>query len=212
MKVLIVGSTGMVGSRVLKECLANKDIDKIYVLNRRDSEVKDKKVIEIVNPDFLKFNLKKLPKIDVCFYCVGVYQGSVPKDKFIEVTYEYIQAFVKSLKQKNINFCLLSAQWANPKSKFLFAKWKGKAEKIVESVNFRQIHFFRPGYIHPTDQPEKKSLFFYKLIYYLFPLINFIFPGHCIELKQLAKSIVYIGVNGSDKKIFENKDIKNLKF
>lgn len=205
-----MGSTGMVGSRVLEECISNKKIDNIYVLNRRISEIKNRKIVEIINPDFLNFNLKRLPKIDICFYCVGVYQGSVQKEKFIEVTYDYIKAFVKSLKQKDIAFCLLSAQGAKPTSPVLFAKWKGLAEIVVKSASFRDTYFFRPGYIHPTNRPEKKTLLFYKLLYYSFPLVNFLFPGHCVELDKLSKVIVNVGVNKSNKKIFENKDIRNF--
>ncbi len=209
MNVLIVGSTGMVGSKVLEQCLYNKKINMVYVLNRRDSGVRHKKITEIVNTNFLDFSNIRLPKIDIVFYCVGVYQGSVSKDIFIEVTYKYIQSFVKSFKQRKIRFCLLSAQGVNPNSLVLFAKWKGKAENIVSNGKFKETYFFRPGYIHPTNQPEKKSLFFYKLLYSIFPLVNLLFSGHCVELKQLAKTIVNVGVNGSDKNILENKDIRN---
>ncbi|MGV8142306.1 MAG: hypothetical protein ACP5NS_01575 [Candidatus Pacearchaeota archaeon] len=211
MNVLIVGSTGMVGSKVLAECITNKKINKIYLMNRRKSDIPHKKITEIINPDFLNFDSIKLPKVDVCFYTIGVYQGLVPKDTFIEVTYKYIQSFVKALKKRNITFCLLSAQGANQKSLVLFAKWKGEAEKVVRDAKFKKTYLFRPGYIHPTNQPEKKTLLFYKLLYSFYPVINFLFPGHCVELNKLAKTMVYVGIKGSDKFIFENKDIRNLK-
>ena len=46
MTVLITGSTGMVGKSVLHECIKDKRIEKIYLLNRIPTDLKSSKISE----------------------------------------------------------------------------------------------------------------------------------------------------------------------
>ena len=56
MNVLITGSTGMVGKSVLIECIKDKRVKKIFLLNRVSSKIESSKVSESLLVDFL--NLK----------------------------------------------------------------------------------------------------------------------------------------------------------
>ena len=145
--------------------------------------------------------------IDICFYCIGVYQNAVPKDVFIKITYDYLRKTVKAVASKSLTFCLFSTQGANPKSRILFAEWKGKAENALKSSAFKKIYIFRPGYISP--RARRKSPTLYEPIFeLLFPILNFVVPNYCITAENLAKAMVKTAVNGSKKTIFENKDIR----
>jgi uncharacterized protein YbjT (DUF2867 family) len=198
MKVLIVGSSGMVGSKILEECLNSKKIKKIYIYNRK-KENNNKNVFDISGQ-------KNLPKLDLVFYCVGVYQNSVSQDEFIAVTYEYLKKFISKLSGDEI-FSLLSAQGANLNSKILFAKWKGEAEKLI-LAKFKNYYFFRPAYIHPTKKAEKKRLLFYRFLYQFYPIIKRVFPSYVIELDTLGEKMVKISLsNKSKQKIYENIEL-----
>ena len=54
MTVLITGSTGMVGKSVLYECIKDKRVEKIYLLNRIPTDLKSSKISEFILDDFLK--------------------------------------------------------------------------------------------------------------------------------------------------------------
>ena len=74
MDVLITGSTGMVGKSVLHECIKDDRINKIYLINRSGSGIKNPKISELVIKDFLLVkNLKsKIKGCDACFHCMGI--------------------------------------------------------------------------------------------------------------------------------------------
>ena len=67
MDILITGSTGMVGRSVLNECIKDKRVDKIYLINRVPINIKSPKIIEFIVDDFLKVgDLKKKIKNYAC--------------------------------------------------------------------------------------------------------------------------------------------------
>ena len=52
MKVIITGSTGMVGKGVLFECLESQQIDSVLVINRESVNIQHPKLKEIIHRDF----------------------------------------------------------------------------------------------------------------------------------------------------------------
>ena len=54
MDVLITGSTGMVGKSVLQECINDKRVKNIYLINRLPVNLKSPKISEFIITDFLK--------------------------------------------------------------------------------------------------------------------------------------------------------------
>ena len=47
MDILITGSTGMVGRSVLNECIKDKRVDKIYLINRVPIKIKSPKISRV---------------------------------------------------------------------------------------------------------------------------------------------------------------------
>src|SRR5690349_5951262 len=73
-KVIITGSTGMVGEGVLLECLQNEKVSEVMMVNRRHYELSHPKLKELLVPDFLKVEDfgEQLRNYDACFYCAGI--------------------------------------------------------------------------------------------------------------------------------------------
>ena len=55
-KVIITGSTGMIGSLVLELCLDNQEISSVISLVRRASGIKHEKLNEIILKDFMELD------------------------------------------------------------------------------------------------------------------------------------------------------------
>jgi nucleoside-diphosphate-sugar epimerase len=74
-KVVITGSTGMVGGILMNQCLENEVIGEVVSLVRKASGIKNSKLTEIVAKDFLNYdNYSEIFKgVDIIFYCLGVY-------------------------------------------------------------------------------------------------------------------------------------------
>ncbi len=85
LKVLLTGSTGMVGRHVLDQLVASAEVSQVVCIGRREVGLNDTKVLEIVHEDFLDLSslAKDLQDIDVCFHCLGVYQSQVSKKAYV---------------------------------------------------------------------------------------------------------------------------------
>lgn len=209
MKSIIFGATGMVGIEVLHCCLQERQFQQVITIGRKKTNIDNPKLREIEHDNFLDFTSlePEILQADICFYCLGVYQGMVSTDKFWEITCDYLAALIESIERcdNDITFCLFSAQGADPteRSRILFAKAKGRAEKQLLDSNISRKYIFRPGYINPGQKEAKSRIPFWliKPFYKLFPFIG-------IDAPDLARVMVDVGLNGHDLKIFENGDLR----
>lgn len=216
--ILILGATGMVGSFVLKELLNDRSVSKIISIGRRKTGIESEKLVEILHTNFLDFSdLKKdLKGIDVCFYCIGVYQNMVSKKDFYKITCDYQKALTDVLEETspNLTFVLFSASGADvsEKSRVTFSRAKGTAENLLKKTVFPKKYIFRPGYIHPTGD-KKPSGMIYTLLLPLAGMVFKLFPNFGIEDKDLAFAMVSVGLDESlwsNTSALENRDIKKL--
>ena len=214
-KVLITGSTGMVGGNILKLCFESDEVVEVKSLVRKYSNTKHEKYKEIVINDFLKYedHLAILSEIDIVFYCLGAYTGTLPPDEFRKVNVDYPLNLAKAVYSKSPNaiFCLLSGQGADrsEKSTMQFARDKGVIENAISNLKFKAFYAFRPGYIYPTTK-RKEPNFFYVLFRIIYPLVKLLGNNLSITDEQLAKVMFSVGLNGYPKEILENKDMRGL--
>ena len=74
MKVIIFGASGMVGQGVLRECLADPDVERVLCVGRSSIGQQHSKLREIVIPNLFELEsiAPDLAGYDACFYCLGV--------------------------------------------------------------------------------------------------------------------------------------------
>lgn len=210
--VLITGSTGMIGGLVLQLCLDNDGISSVTSLVRKTSGINHAKLNEVIINDFsaLDQDASYFESIDIVYYCLGVYTGAVDRELFRKITVDYPETLAKVLCSKNsdITFCLLSGAGADrkEKSRMMFAKDKGIIENRLSQMGFKAFHAFRPGYIYPVTPREEPNIT-YKISRFLYPLLKLLGSNASIKSTELAASMFKVGLNGSDKEIFENRDI-----
>jgi uncharacterized protein YbjT (DUF2867 family) len=212
-KVVIAGSTGMVGSLVLRGCVESPDVAHIINLVRRPLVQSTPKTIEIIVKDFADYSslADAFKGIDAAFFCIGAYTGSVPEDEFKRITVDFAVAFAQALKQNSpeATLCLLSGAGAvrTGKSKISFAKYKGIAEARISEMKLRRFFAFRPGYIYPVTEREEPNLG-YAIIRFLYPVIKLI--ASSVKSTELADAMVKASIYGAPKEILENTDILML--
>jgi len=216
-RVIITGSNGMIGGLLLQMSLAADEVSSVTTLVRRSSGIVHPKLREIVHNDFLDYtSVEELFKNqDVCFFCIGVYTGQVPKDEFVRITVDFTKAFAEALKRfsPQAAFCFLSGGGADPKekSRVLFAREKGKAENILLKLGFKATYIFRPGYIYPVT-PRREPNFSYKVFRVLYKyVLAYVLPGVGITSEQLAAAMFDIGLHGGLKVIYENAELRKYK-
>lgn len=211
-KVIITGSTGMVGSKVLQLCLESNEVFEVIALVRKPAGIQHLKYKEVIVTNFLDYEDQTtlFNNVSIVFYCLGAYTGTVPADEFRIINYDYPLSLAKAIHSEspNATFCLLSGQGADrtEKSSMQFARDKGAIENALSALHFKSFYSFRPGYIYPT-QKRKEPNYFYTLSRILYPLLKLLGANLSITDQHLAKTMFTVGLNGYAKEVLENKDM-----
>ncbi len=214
--IIITGTNGMMGKLILTTCLQRNDVAKITSITRKPTGITHPKLKEVLHDDFLNYHplQEAFTNQDICFFCIGVYTGAVPREEFRKITVDYTKSFAEMLQQKSPDaaFCFLSGQGADSseKSKIMFALDKGIAENILIKLNFKQLAIFRPGYIYPiTPRAEPNTV--YRVMRLLYkPVISKVYPNGGLTSVELANAMIHVGFYGGDQIIYENREIKAL--
>ena len=210
---LIAGASGMIGSVVLRELLADKGVGRVISLVRRPGKTTHKKLTEVIHKDFTDLTglQEYFTDVDVAFFCIGEYTGSVPDAQFKEITVDMAVAFGDMLKANSAGarMCFLSGQGADrkEKSRIAFAKYKGMAENHLLGLGLGGLHIFRPAYIYPVDRRKEPNAS-YRLMRALYPIFKKAIPH--VTSEQLGKAMFTVGFVGHDLDTLENRDINGV--
>jgi uncharacterized protein YbjT (DUF2867 family) len=215
LRVIVTGTTGMVGEGVLLECLANPAVDKVLALSRRGSGHTHEKLSECLVADFLELGdvESQLTGYDACFYCAGVSSVGMSEADYTRITYDTAVHFAEVLARRNpgMVFCHVSGASTDSteQGKVMWARVKGRAENAVLKLPFKHAHNFRPGLMTPVPgQQHVKTL--YRVLLTPMPLWRLVFRGKIISLSELGRAMIH-AVGASDAaKVLEVADIKAL--
>lgn len=211
-KVIITGASGMIGSEVLKHCLADPEIGELISLVRRPSGIQHEKLNEVQLDDFTDYGKEgfDLRNVDAVYWCIGVYTGAVAKDVFRQITTDYPVAFAEALHRHSPQavFCFLSGAGADrtERSRMMFARDKGAAENQLAALGFKAFYTFRPGYIYPVEKRKEPNVA-YSAYRFLYPLLKHLGSNTSIKSTELGLAMYRVGMNGAAKEELENRDI-----
>lgn len=146
MEAIVVGSTGLIGSELLKILEKDQSFTKITALVRKKTASVGTKVIE-VEVDFGSLPADLFEKQDVVFCCLGTtIKKAGSKEAFRKVDYEYPLLTAKIAKEKGVEqFAIVTAMGANPQSKIFYNNVKGDIENALKNINFESLGIFRPS-------------------------------------------------------------------
>jgi nucleoside-diphosphate-sugar epimerase len=213
-RVIITGTTGMVGEGVMHQCLQHPDVETVLIINRKPSGYKHPKLTEIVHADF--FDLMpiedQLAGYNACYFCLGISSVGVSKEDFYKTTYMLTLNVAQTLVQYNpdMTFCYVSGAGTDSKEKGNgWAAVKGKTENDLMKLPFLQVYAFRPGFIKPI-KGLTKTHGFYKYINWLFPVGRALYPAGFVTLQEVAQAMITVTEQGYHTKVIEGKDIITL--
>jgi uncharacterized protein YbjT (DUF2867 family) len=215
MKIIITGSTGTVGSELVRQAVADKDVEQVILLARRPSEIKHPKIREIIHKNFLDYSgLENIFKeAEACLWCLGISQTQVSSKEYVVITYDYAVAAAMAMLVANpsITFLFLSGQGADSteKSRVLFARVKGRTENALKAMNFRKLLIFRPGGINAVTKGKNMSAQ-KKFETILVKAMKFIIPWSVVDTDVLAKAMLKSIKEDTGRVIIDHKTIRQL--
>lgn len=163
MKAIVIGATGATGASLVKQLLADEQINQITVLVRRAYFTSHPKLTEIV-VDFNRLDgYSDSINGDVAFSCLGTtLKDAGGKEAQWKVDYDYQYQFAEIASKNGIPvFVLLSSMGANAKSGIFYSRMKGKLENDLEKLSFTNLLIFQPGILvrpHSNRKGEKISV------------------------------------------------------
>ncbi|WP_306642880.1 hypothetical protein [Sanyastnella coralliicola] len=216
MKVAIIGASGMIGSRILKRCLEDEKVTEVVSFGRRELDIQSDKLKQVVSNqlELSEAYTDHLTNTHAAFSCVGLYTGDADAATFRKVTTDIPVAFAEALENvaPQSIYCFLSGQGADPteKSRLMFARDKGAAERIIGNMSLKSFHTFRPAYIYPVEKRVEPN-FTYRLSRSLYPLIKRMGSNMSITSHQLGDAMFEVGVGSTEANEFlSNKEIIDL--
>ncbi len=144
---IVIGATGLVGSKLVGLLLADSRFENVKVFVRRSTGLHNDKLEEhVVNfdePD----TWKKLVKGDVLYSAMGTtLKAAGGKDAQYKVDYTYQYQTAKIAAANNVQtYVLVSAAGSNPSSKIFYSRIKGELECEIKKLPFEKIDIIRPG-------------------------------------------------------------------
>lgn len=211
MKVIITGTTGMVGEGVLLECLRNPDVTEILSVSRRPTGIMHVKLKEYLVPDFLtlKPGDEKLTGFDACFFCAGVSSIGMSEAEYTRVTFDTTIAFAKATNPNpNMSFVYVSGGGTDgsEKGRSMWARVKGRTENALMKMPFKQAFGFRVGFMKATEG-QRRVLKYYKYVSWLFPVIKFVAPFMYNTMQQVGQAMINASKYGYERNIIHPKDV-----
>ena len=213
MKVIITGTTGMVGEGVLLECLENPAVERVIAVGRRSCGHTHPKLSECLVPDFrdLASVEQQLSGFDACFYCAGVSSVGLKEPEYTAVAYDTPVQFAQALLRLNPGMVFVHVTGAHTdgteQGKVMWARVKGKAENALARMPFKAVYNFRPSLMKPTPG-QKHIKGAYKPLVFIYPLLNLFFPG--ITLSHVGRAMIKCVQAGAPTTVLEVKDIQAL--
>ena len=215
MKVIITGTTGMVGEGVLHTCLNSPLIESALSVSRKPAGFENPKLKELIIDDFFKLSGYEeiLCGYDACFFCLGISSVGVNKAVYYKTTYELTMNFGRLLSGLNKEMVFIYVSGAGTDStengRLEWAREKGKTENDLMKLPFKKVYAYRPGFIKPIDG-LKKAHKFYEYINWFYPAGKALFPENFNTLEEVGLSMINISKTNYDKKVITGKDITLL--
>ena len=212
-RIIITGSTGMVGEGVLLECLETDAVEKVLTVSRKSVNHTHPKLEQLLVPDFKNTSEVEatLTGYDACFYCAGVSSVGMSEADYTAITYDTTIAFATTLARLNPNMVFTyvtgSSTDSTEKGKTMWARVKGRTENALMRLPFKGVYNFRPGLMMP--KPGQKHLKTgYRVALVFAPILRIFFKS--LKLSQVGRAMIRCVQSGAPKQVLEIPDIAAL--
>jgi uncharacterized protein YbjT (DUF2867 family) len=155
---LVIGATGLVGSRLLQQLLTDNSFTQVKIFVRRSTGIVHQKLQEnIIDFDRIE-TVKNHITGDVLFSCLGTtLKQAGSKDAQYKVDYTYQYRFAQFAAENGVPaYVLISSASADARSMFFYTKIKGQLEDAVKELSFLKICILQPSVL-AGERKDKRA-------------------------------------------------------
>lgn len=193
---LVIGATGLVGTQLVRQLLADSRFNKVIVFGRRTLGIADPKLEEhLINFDKPE-DWQHLVKGDVFFSTLGttLKQAGGQNEQY-KIDYYYQYKFAEAAAHNGVpTYVLISSSGASPDSMIFYSRMKGTLEQDVKKLGFRSTNILQPGLLH-GDRNEKRfgEEAAYKVLHFL-DKVGVAGKYRPYEASVVAKAMINAGI------------------
>ncbi|MBN2275425.1 MAG: NAD(P)H-binding protein [Bacteroidales bacterium] len=211
---LLFGSTGLVGSNLLKLLIKEEAYDRIIIFNRRPVGVVSTKTEEIITDFSDMQEIASNISGDDLFCCLGTtIKKAKTQEKFRQVDYELPVTLAEIASRKQLKHCVvISSIGANAGSKNFYLRTKGEMEQVLLKTLGQKVIIVRPSMIL-GDRTEFR--FGEEIAKLLMSILKPLFIGRLsrykgIQAADIARAMLQLALDGSEKQIVESDQLQML--
>jgi uncharacterized protein YbjT (DUF2867 family) len=144
---IVIGGTGLVGSELMRQLLADDRFARVVTLGRKRSGQVHAKLEEHVVDFDAPSTWASLVRGDVAFSSLGTTRqqaGSLAAQR--RVDFDYQLAFAKAAAENGVpSYVLVSSAGADARSPMFYARMKGELDRDVQALGFARVRILRPS-------------------------------------------------------------------
>ncbi|HEX4155102.1 MAG TPA: NAD-dependent epimerase/dehydratase family protein [Acidobacteriaceae bacterium] len=218
MKILLFGSSGMVGQGVLRECMASDEVDEVLTVVRRPLErIPAMKLRELRHCNYFNWadTTEEFRGVDACFFCIGESSVGKSEPEYRRVTYDMTLAVAQAVAQISPQavFVYVSGAGTDAKARSMWARVKGATENALLGMPFRGVYCFRPGYIQPMDGVRSRVRWYnaiYASLRWTYPVLRQVAPGAVTSSQAMARAMLRVAREGWPEHVLSSRAINAL--
>lgn len=211
---IILGATGLTGSLLLEQLIADESFSRIILFSRSTAKVNHPKVEEYIIDLFELEQHKEQFNADVVFCCIGTTKKKTPDQSlYRKIDFGIPVTAAQMCRDKGIEtFLVISAMGANKNSSIFYNRTKGEMEEEVLAQQITNTYILRPALI-TGDRSEKRAG--EKFAIYLFKVLDWFMIGplkkyQSISAKQIATAMLNLSKSTYNQSVIDSATIKKL--
>ncbi|MBU0697252.1 MAG: nucleoside-diphosphate sugar epimerase [Bacteroidetes bacterium] len=214
-KSIILGASGLIGSKLLLILLENENYSEVKIFIRKLLPIEHPNLIQIITDfDHLEMINSEINS-HVIFCCLGSTKKKTPDlTEYRKIDHDYPLYFAKQgLKSELIQYHIVSALGANAQSSNFYTKMKGETEDDLKELGIPALYIYQPSFLE-GNRKENRPL--EKIMMPIMKLVNILLVGglrkyQSISAKSVAKAMLNESIkNKSGIFVLESDKIKEL--
>lgn len=211
---LVIGSTGLVGSHLVRELEAHAGVETIRLLVRKSGVAAGKKT-EVIVSDFSKESLSEaMQGISAVFICLGTTIKKAGSIQAMEAIDRDLPIQIASFASQNgvKQLAAVSSVGANAKSGNYYLRIKGEMEQGIQKIGFENLAFVRPSLILGDRNEKRFGESFAKV---MMRAAGFLFVGKlrkykAIHARTIARAMIHILEQNKQETVYESDALQVL--
>jgi uncharacterized protein YbjT (DUF2867 family) len=216
-RVLLVGATGLVGTRVMEVCVSRDDV-RLVALTRREAPMPPGARMEMVVADPAEWPraiARMAPDAVICALGTTWRKAGADEAAFRAVDEELVLGVARAARAAEVgNFVLVSSVGADRASRARYLRIKGDVEAALRKLRFPRLDILRPGLLRGPRRSDRRLG--ERIAIWLSPLLNLFLHGARRGVRAIdARIVARAALQGAKEKargtfVHDNDAIRRL--